>query len=701
MADTNNPNQPTDHNTGTGDGAHQALDDLTVLQNVQDQSLGDARLNLSRPVDVSDTSLGNLANVQQGSTSNPQVHDIGAIAGGVNVALDVAIEGAEGSTVAPPDLGSAPAQFEDQAVTVEVKAEGAKALNVQSFDNLAQPDENFKPQELPEGRPTDLASPTGPAVTNQQQAAADAPAETVVPDQQEKTNSAPDAPNVTIDTGSVEDPNTAPVVGGADIYSKEDTPRTFKFGVSATDADGDTLTFTVTNPSHGSISKDPATGEYTYNLEEDWNGVDSFTVTVDDGNGHAVSKTFSVNIEGVADGASISSVDSVLIQEGGNFGLNLNVTDTHYNEAVTGVTLSGAPAGSTLTIGGEEVAANADGTFSLTPAQANAADLSIKPPSDFYGTINLEVSAAAVDHGAALAEDATATTSKTIVIEVNAPPTIDNSDASDHGSVTGHISASDPDNANLSYTLVGGVDGTLAVDGGSVTMDAQGNYTFTPEAGWQGGDTASFDVQVSDGRGGTATRTVTVTETNEGPVVESEVTEVTQAGTVKGGIDATDADNDHMTYHLVDPNGNVVDSITNDSGTITINSETGDYTFVASDATKALAAGESVNDSFDVRVSDGHGGVGTTSIDVTIDGANDAAVITGDAKHVSEDSASVSGHVSVTDADHDQAVMQETTQETPEGTFTMGTDGNWSFAVNSGAVQGMAAGESLTKDFKI
>ncbi|WP_205119489.1 Ig-like domain-containing protein [Paramagnetospirillum kuznetsovii] len=68
---------------------------------------------------------------------------------------------------------------------------------------------------------------------------------------------------------------------------------------------------------------------------------------------------------------------------------------------------------------------------------------------------------------------------------------------------------------------------------------------------------------------------------------------------------------------------------------------------------------------------------------------------------MSEDSASVSGHVSVTDADHDQAVMQETTQETPEGTFTMGTDGNWSFAVNADAVQGMAAGESLTKEFKI
>ncbi|MBI3443791.1 MAG: hypothetical protein HY055_00090, partial [Magnetospirillum sp.] len=73
MADSNDPKVPNESSAGPGGGDHQALDDLTVLQDVKEQNMGEARLNVARSVDVSDTQLGNLANVQQGSTSAPQV----------------------------------------------------------------------------------------------------------------------------------------------------------------------------------------------------------------------------------------------------------------------------------------------------------------------------------------------------------------------------------------------------------------------------------------------------------------------------------------------------------------------------------------------------------------------------------------------------------------------------------------------------
>ena len=67
MAEQND--QPSQNNNGAS--AQQDLDDLTVLANVDGRTLGDARLNAVRTADVSDTQLGNLANVQQGSTGSP------------------------------------------------------------------------------------------------------------------------------------------------------------------------------------------------------------------------------------------------------------------------------------------------------------------------------------------------------------------------------------------------------------------------------------------------------------------------------------------------------------------------------------------------------------------------------------------------------------------------------------------------------
>ncbi|ARJ67778.1 hypothetical protein WV31_20015 [Magnetospirillum sp. ME-1] len=66
-----------------------------------------------------------------------------------------------------------------------------------------------------------------------------------------------------------------------------------------------------------------------------------------------------------------------------------------------------------------------------------------------------------------------------------------------------------------------------------------------------------------------------------------------------------------------------------------------------------------------------------------------------------EDTASVSGKLNVSDADHDQSTFQATSQTVGEGTFTMGADGQWTFAVNHDAVQGLAEGETLTKEFKV
>ena len=71
-----------------------------------------------------------------------------------------------------------------------------------------------------------------------------------------------------------------------------------------TDADGDSLTATLsTEPSHGSLDF-KADGSFAYNPEGNYSGEDSFTYEVSDGNGGTDTSTVTLNIASAPDGAS-------------------------------------------------------------------------------------------------------------------------------------------------------------------------------------------------------------------------------------------------------------------------------------------------------------------------------------------------------------------------------------------------------------
>lgn len=70
--------------------------------------------------------------------------------------------------------------------------------------------------------------------------------------------------------------------GSANISTNEDTP--FNGTITATDVDNDPLTYAIkTQPANGSLIFDPATRKYTYTPALNYNGTDSFVVTVSDG----------------------------------------------------------------------------------------------------------------------------------------------------------------------------------------------------------------------------------------------------------------------------------------------------------------------------------------------------------------------------------------------------------------------------------
>ncbi|MEF3305742.1 cadherin-like domain-containing protein, partial [Paenibacillus sp. GYB003] len=84
------------------------------------------------------------------------------------------------------------------------------------------------------------------------------------------------------------------------------------------------------------------------------------------------------------------------------------------------------------------------------------------------------------------------------------PPTVPNYNVTtpNHMPVSGSVRGTDPNGDELTYTK--GSD----PQHGTVTVYPDGTWTYVPAPGYVGPD--SFTVTVSDGRGGTATSTVTV-----------------------------------------------------------------------------------------------------------------------------------------------------------------------------------------------
>ncbi|MDN3683314.1 cadherin-like domain-containing protein [Vibrio sinaloensis] len=122
--------------------------------------------------------------------------------------------------------------------------------------------------------------------------------------------------------------------------------------------------------------------------------------------------------------------------------------------------------------------------------------------------------------------------------------------------VSGQLVATDSDGDELTYTV------SEQPDNGSVDLNEDGSWTYTPDQDYNGGD--SFTVVVSDGQGGTDTITVNigVTPVNDIPVIGDEngapvgddMSVTTEEDTpVSGKLTATDADNDTLTFEKKAP----------------------------------------------------------------------------------------------------------------------------------------------------
>nr|WP_253219672.1 VCBS domain-containing protein [Pseudomonas chlororaphis] len=139
-----------------------------------------------------------------------------------------------------------------------------------------------------------------------------------------------------------------------------------------------------------------------------------------------------------------------------------------------------------------------------------------------------------------------------------------------------------------------------------------------------------------------------------------------------------------------------------------------DTQLVTASAVQSLKAGESHDEVFSVRVSDGLGGVDTQLVTVTITGSNDAPVLSfatgNDLGAVQEDTTlSVSGQFSSTDIDHDATATWSIAGSNTGsyGSIAVDSTGQWTYTLANGsdgvasAVQSLKAGESHDEVFSV
>lgn len=112
---------------------------------------------------------------------------------------------------------------------------------------------------------------------------------------------------------SVISTNNAPQATDLILSTNQNVP--LNGALSATDADGDTLTFAVIGaPAHGSLILDPATGRFTYTPSQGHVGTDNFTCMVSDGHGGTAYATVHITVN-AANRAPQAQPDAVTIRE--------------------------------------------------------------------------------------------------------------------------------------------------------------------------------------------------------------------------------------------------------------------------------------------------------------------------------------------------------------------------------------------------
>ncbi len=498
-------------------------------------------------------------------------------------------------------------------------------------------------------------------------------------------NGANDDPNAVADQASVAEDATVSV----DVLANDgDIDNGDIVSLDSVDGSATVGSVSIVN---GQVVYDP-NGQFE-SLGVGQTATDSFSYTIVDANGGSATATVTVTITGVNDDPN-AAADTAVTDEGSAVVVDVlaNDSDVDANDSLS-VTSASAANGS--------VVVNTDGTLTYTP---NAG---------FVGTDTINYTIADLNGGS---DSATVTVT---VNDINDLPIgqDDAFNANEGNTMIGNVLAndSDPDGDALVVHSVNGdtnnVGQQITLNSGALlTLAANGDLSFTTNGAYETlseGDSVveTFTYEVSDGRGGTATATgtITVAGQNDNPVANDDAVAVSEDGSIAISVLANDTDidaNDTLSVDSVDATGV--------QGSVSI--VNGQVVYDPNGQFDSLGAGQSATETFSYTVADDKGGTATASVTVTVNGVNDDPTAAADAATTDEDSAASIATLD-NDGDVDTGDVLQITQVNGAAVsvgvpvtlasgalVTLNADGTFSYDPN-GQFEGLDSGETGADSF--
>ncbi|NEO49752.1 MAG: tandem-95 repeat protein, partial [Moorea sp. SIO4A3] len=437
--------------------------------------------------------------------------------------------------------------------------------------------------------------------------------------------------------------NQPPVAGDDTDSTLENTAVTIDVLANDSDPEGDPLTVTIDQQGGNGIAAVNPDGTITYTPNDGFTGPDSFTYQVSDGVNDPVTATVNVNV-GTDNQPPVATDDTATTEQNTAVNINVLANDSDPEGDALTVTLDQQGANGSAVV-------NQDGTITYTPNDGFlGADSFTYQVSDginpaVTATVNVDVTNV---NESPIATDDSTTTAANTAVDINV--------------LTNDL---DPEGDALNVTLdQQGANGTAVVNFDST-------ITYTPNDGFTGTDT--FTYQISDGTNPavTATVNVDVTAPNESPVATDDTATTVENTAVDINVLANDSDPEGDALNLaIGQQGGNGTAVVNQDGTIT-------YTPNA-DFTGA--------DSFTYQIDDGSNPAVTATVNVDVTAANESPVAADDTATTVENTG-VDINVLANDSDPEGDALSVTINEQGlNGTVTVNQDSTITYTPNNGFI---------------
>ena len=376
---------------------------------------------------------------------------------------------------------------------------------------------------------------------------------------------------------TVTDVNEAPTANDDIAVVDEDGTVNIHVLDNDSDPEDDALLIFSSAPTHGTATVNdngtPAdlTDDYiVYTPNSNYNGPDSFSYIVLDGNGNQDSATVNITVNSVNDAPGFIA--------SGPFTLAENSANSTIVGTVVAIDPFDAPSPNNITY--SITGGNDSGAFAINSVTGEISVVD-NAPLDFEVNPSFTLEITATDDGVApLASTANVTI--TLTNENEAPTMPDDTlfvdENSPNGTVVGTVSAGDPDAGDtFTFTITAGnLLGIYAIDNnGQITVADNTNLNY------ENVNNAILTIEVEDAQGltDTATITINVNNVNEAPVINDNGTtlaENSSNGTVVGTITGYDPDLlAILSYSITGGTGAAYFAIDPSSGEITVTDNSG------------------------------------------------------------------------------------------------------------------------------